>query len=233
VIGVGGQPPIEPPRSEPEKPGGHWFWGKIVTLILVAAALLEIIGHLWPTNPDKDKLPTPRPASVEAKSQPTTSAHNMAPENSNQTFNVTSNNQQGGITAGVVHIQPTVGMPRWGLTEGQLTTLANRMRPFGGPIDRGDLITCVLGDRDSTLFAQSLVAAFRGAGWTLSGSGYNQAVYSGLPQGVILKLRTQTSSPPGLQALVMTLRDSGIVPTGELDPNLADDRFQIIVGSRP
>ena len=107
------------------------------------------------------------------------------------------------------------------------------MSPFAQTDDRGDLITCVLGDPDSTKFAVHLVGAFRAAGWNLSGSGFNQAIFSGTPTGLIIKLHSQDSTPPGLQEFVMTLRESGIEPVGEIDTALPPDRFQIIVGGKP
>jgi len=147
---------------------------------------------------------------------------------------VVSVGQQGGITAGIVNLQPTVGMPLWGLTDSQLGGLRDRMRRFAEPtLDRGDLITCVMGDRDSILFAQNLVGAFRAAGWMLNGSGFNQAMFNGLPQGVIVKVRSQQANPPGLTEFAAAMREAGLPIAGQLDPNLAENRFQIIVGARP
>jgi hypothetical protein len=121
----------------------------------------------------------------------------------------------------------------WGLDAGHLALLSQRVAKYGSPRDRGDLITCILGDPDSTKFATNLVGAFRAAGWNLTGSGYSQAVFSGIVKGVVVKLHSKDSNPPGLNEFVATLRESGIEPTGEIDSNVPPDVFRIIIGMKP
>jgi len=130
-------------------------------------------------------------------------------------------------------VQQTQTVKPWNLSADQLVLLSRRVAPFATKLERGDLITCVLGDRDSTRFAESLVAAFRAAGWVLGGSGYNQAVYSGLPTGIVVKLHSKESAPPALGEFVATLREAGIEPSGLIDASVPENEFQIIVGARP
>ena len=107
------------------------------------------------------------------------------------------------------------------------------MSIFAKPEDRGDLITCVLGDPDSTRLAVKLVGAFRNGGWQLSGSGFSQAIFSGNPTSIIIKLNSQQSDPSGLREFVGILREAGIEPIGEIDTNIPPDHFRIIVGRKP
>lgn len=144
---------------------------------------------------------------------------------------VVSINQQGGITAGTVNLHS--GPPPWGMSADNLTKLTGRMRAYASSRDRGDLITSVMGDPESLRFGSALVTSFRNAGWNLSGSGLSQAMYSGPVEGVILLLKSKDSKPAGLDAFVATLREAGIEPTGELQPDMPDSDFRIVVGSRP
>jgi hypothetical protein len=146
---------------------------------------------------------------------------------------VVSVNQQGGITAKTVNIQPIIASPRWGLNEDHLRRLVNRMAPYAPSQDRGDLITCMLNDADSTRFALNLVAAFRSAGWTLGGSGYNQAVMMPPPTGIVVVLHSRESNPPGFLEFINTLREAGIEPIGNLDDHVPENNFKIIVGMKP
>ena len=146
---------------------------------------------------------------------------------------VVSVNQQGGITAKTVNIQPIIASPRWGLNEDHLRRLVNRMAPYAPSQDRGDLITCMLGDADSTRFALNLVAAFRSAGWTLGGSGYNQAIMMPPPTGIVVVLHSRESKPPGFLEFINTLREAGIEPIGNLDDHVPENNFKIIVGMKP
>lgn len=207
-----------------------------VAAVLIGAAVFGgawwLIGHEY----RKDHLtPEVRPATPpqgketpmdETKSQDT-------PKIETGPGSVVSVNQQGGITAKTVNIQPVIGQPRWGLNESQLNQLVNRMAPYATSRDRGDLITCMLGDAESTRFALNLVAAFRSAGWTLGGSGYNQSVFMPPPTGVVVVLHSREANPPGLNAFVGTLREAGIEPIGNLDDKVPENDFRVIVGMRP
>jgi hypothetical protein len=127
-----------------------------------------------------------------------------------------------------------VGKERtWGLTQEQLTLLTRRMAPFASTADRGNLITASMSDPDSTKFGFGLVAAFRAAGWVLAGSGLGRAMFSGPVAGVIVKIHSRESDPPGLRPFVATLREAGIEPVGEIDDKMPNERFEIIVGDKP
>ena len=120
----------------------------------------------------------------------------------------------------------------WGLTNEQLALLSRRMKPYAPLIDRGDLITAWASDPNSIKFAAGLVAAFRTAGWRLPGGGFNQAWFTGVPQGVIVKLHSKDDTVAALPEFVQTLREAGIEPTGEIDENVPAGDFRIIVGSK-
>lgn len=121
----------------------------------------------------------------------------------------------------------------WGLSKKQLEDLTHRMAPFAENVDRGDLISCVWGDPDSMRFAYNLVAAFRAAGWKLSGSGLNQNLYDVSPTGVVIVLNSRQANPPGLHEFLRTLREAGIRPIGQINPKIPVDRFEIVVGRKP
>ncbi len=121
----------------------------------------------------------------------------------------------------------------WGLNAEQLLALSRKMAPFAKLEERGDLITCVLGDPDSTRFATSLVAVFRAAGWKLPGSGFNQAVFSGTVEGVIIQLHSKEDKAFGLLEFVTSLREAGITPVGQIDDSVPSGEFRIVIGRRP
>jgi len=187
----------------------------------IANGMTEIRRFL-PTSAEVAPPPAARPKTKKAE----------LPEES-PVPRVPANESMGEISRGLADLRSLLIGQRWGLTAEQLITLSKRLSLYAMPKARGDLITCVLGDPDSTKFALSLVSAFRSAGWNLPGSGYNQAVFSGNPIGVIVKLNSRESKPAGLSEFVATLKESGIEPTGEVDSGVPSDEFQIILGRRP
>jgi len=134
------------------------------------------------------------------------------------------------IEKGISELKGLVAEQKWGLSAEQLISLSRRISVLHKPEDTGDLITCVLGDPDSTKFAVNLVGAFEVAGWRNS---LSQAIFSGNPTGIIIKLNSQQSDPPGLREFVGILREAGIEPTGEVDSKVPSDHFKIIVGRKP
>lgn len=138
------------------------------------------------------------------------------------------------IEKGITDLKRMIAGQTWGLNAEQLIKLSKRMTPFAKTEDRGDLIWCVLGDSDSTKFAVSLVAAFRTAGWQLKGYyGMNQALFPGNPTGIIIILNSKDANPAGVRELIITLRESGIEPTEEIDTDIPPNHFRIIVGRKP
>ncbi|HEV1995170.1 MAG TPA: hypothetical protein VGR03_12645 [Candidatus Acidoferrum sp.] len=138
-----------------------------------------------------------------------------------------------GLSKQLDDIKSMLAGQRWGLNAEQLVSLARRMTPYAPEKERGDLITCILGDPDSIKFATSLVAALRSAGWKLPGSGFGQAVFSGDVEGVVIKLNSTADKPPGLFDFVTSLREAGINPVGLVDPKVPPNEFQIIIGRKP
>jgi hypothetical protein len=108
-----------------------------------------------------------------------------------------------------------------------------RMKFYASDKPRGDLITCVLGNPDSTKFAFQLVKAFRDAGWNLPGSGTNQAIFSGPVTGIIIKVHSAESRPLGFSEFIQSMREAGIEPTGEINESIPESEFQMIVGAKP
>lgn len=142
----------------------------------------------------------------------------------------------GKIASEVVKIMPkglAQVQSRWGLSDEQLALLSRRVAPYAPAKERGDLITCSLGDPSTTRFASGLVAAFRNGGWKLPGSGFNQAVFGAPIEGVFVKLHSKDDHVPALTEFVSTLREAGIEPRGEIDESIPAGDFQIVVGAKP
>lgn len=155
-----------------------------------------------------------------------------SPQETQKTEETTKSLQN--IEQGITELKKRMGPQTWGLSAEQLVRLSRRIAPYTHPEeDRGDLITCVLGDAESTQFAVNLVAAFRSAGWNLPGSGFSQGIFSGNPVGLFVKIHSEDSRPPGLSELVVTLREAGIEPQGIVEASVPDDRFQIVIGHKP
>jgi hypothetical protein len=194
--------------------------GAVADAVVIKMSPQKTIGTVKISSNSKtaNNLPPPAPPEPVTSKENKTANEKPAPED---------------IVKGLEDIKKLIVGQRWGLTEGQLADLSRKMAPYASNRDRGDLITCILGDPDSTKFALALVAAFRNAGWNLTGSGYNQAVFSGAAEGIILKVHSKESSPSGLLELVTTLRQAGIEPIGELDDKVPSQEFQIIVGRKP
>lgn len=123
--------------------------------------------------------------------------------------------------------------PRWDMTEDALGALVERMRPFASARERGDLITCVLGDPASTTFAATLVNVFRAAGWTLPGSGFNQGVFSSPIFAILIQIHSEGSRPPGFVELHNALQASRLEVFAEVKPEIPDGEFRVLVGSPP
>jgi hypothetical protein len=128
-----------------------------------------------------------------------------------------------------------VNQTPWGMTDEQLAKLTERISiyaPFSS--ERGGTVTAVLGDADSLKFAERLAAAFKAAHWKgFQGTGFAQAVFNKPVEGIIINLRDKEDQPAGLSEFVQTLRESGIEPTGNINPEVPKDDFWITVGSRP
>lgn len=148
---------------------------------------------------------------------------------------VFSKNQSGGITANNVFINPHPPPQKiWGLNDKQLALLTQRMSPYAQSDEKGDFITCLMNNPDSTKFATSLAAAFRSAGWTIPGrDGFASALFHGAPVGIIVTIHSKDARPSGLKEFLATLKEADIDYKWQADQSLPPDRFKIIVGHRP
>jgi hypothetical protein len=119
------------------------------------------------------------------------------------------------------------------LSEPQKKLLIEEMSKWIGT-NGADLITCILGDPESTALALDFVDVFRRAGWNLPGSGFIQALFSGLPRGVIIKIHSREEAElPQVKRLTEALFRVGLERSGEIDPAVRPGEFQIIFGVRP
>ncbi|MFH1185446.1 MAG: hypothetical protein V1755_10475 [Chloroflexota bacterium] len=123
--------------------------------------------------------------------------------------------------------------PTWGLDARFLELLSRRIAHYPQIQQERDMINSVMGDPDSTRFAAGLVTAFRQAGWTMTGSGFSQSVFSSPIEGVLMKVKQLDPMPPVLVEVINTLREAGIQPHGVIDDTLGPGEFEIVVGSRP
>jgi hypothetical protein len=156
-------------------------------------------------------------------------------------------NAQNGIGAiGSTVINPQVYnygyMPKT-LSNEQAENIVELMRPLNDGTDRGDLITSQLGDTNSLEVALQLVKIFRTAGWNLSGSGYNQAVYSNPPEPLLILVHSaastpdgkvdNTSLPSGIPEFGKILHSAGVNVGISVDASIPPGKFRIIVGIKP
>lgn len=122
------------------------------------------------------------------------------------------------------------GKPKWDMTDAQLSSLTKNIQPFAKYINRGNLITCIMGDTDGTLFAEKISNALKRAG--ADKVEYVQAAYvRGLPTGIIILLHTVESRPPGFTVLVQALNDAGITPIAQPDEKTPENEFAVIIGT--
>jgi hypothetical protein len=158
---------------------------------------------------------------------------------------VNAPNGIGGI--GGTYVNPQVnnfGYMQKTLNADQMTAISALMRPFADGTDRGNLITCQLGDSNSCTVAMQLVKIFRNAGWILPGSGYSQAVMTEAPEPLLISVHAKptlagekvTSSaglPPGAYELANALNAVGMNVQFSIDASLSTTEFRIIVGTHP
>ena len=89
------------------------------------------------------------------------------------------------------------------------------------------------GDSDGCRFALSLDRAFQAAGWCRDGSGFSQSVYDGdrPPDGVIVTVHS--AQVPSVDRFLMTLRETGISPSVQVDEKVPAGELRVIIGSKP
>jgi hypothetical protein len=122
-------------------------------------------------------------------------------------------------------------MTAWGIPQDDFNTLSDELAKFGTPYERDDLIVVTRDGDLAANLAGYLANAFRKAGWNVPGGAIRKI--DGSHVGVIIVAKSRKTSPPGAGPLIAFLKRYGIQPKLKENPRLADDRFQIIVGSRP
>jgi hypothetical protein len=143
------------------------------------------------------------------------------------------------IDNGVVRIERGIGEIQTSIRPRRLSdqdkhVLAMALAPFKRNGDR--LITALMNDVESVTYAMDFMEAFRAAGWqfTGTGNGPNQAMFSGVPRGIIVIAQTRDDfNLPELQALGAALQQIGVRPSAETDPKMAPGEFRIVVGAKP
>jgi hypothetical protein len=121
----------------------------------------------------------------------------------------------------------------WGLTPVQLEQLSTNISKYAAMRDgRGNRVLYIVGDADSSRFAFNLFAAFSSAGWAI-GSGPVPGIPHSFVAGVIVKVRSVQSHPPGLQEVVDALGRAGIDTMGQTDESIPDNHFDVYIGMRP
>lgn len=147
--------------------------------------------------------------------QPTLSTtHNTAIYGSN----ITTINQMGGQAA---HSITNIGPQPRVLSGAAANEIARSIRDFSPQAVK---VTALMGDPESYQFADVLQGILRQAGWECDG--INQAVFSGLPRGVILKMSEKSPSMVALGEALLRVR---ISCHGELDAKATTP--DVIVGS--
>jgi hypothetical protein len=117
------------------------------------------------------------------------------------------------------------------LSSEQKKVLIQSLSPFkGNSVD----IICLIGDSESFRYAEDFVSVFRAAGWDAgANTGINQAVFSGVPEGVMVKVVSEAEThTPILEAFGKGLSMIGIRAVGIFAPG-AKKPFELIVGRKP
>ena len=205
-----------------------------------------------PSSPAPAKAPAPTQPRVAKKAKhelPFLPGPQLKPEAASAppATQQTVNAPNGIGTIGGTLVNPQVNnfgyMPKK-LTGDQMENISALMRPWAREDPDGNLITCQLGNAESCTVAIQLVKAFRGAGWTLGGTGYSQALMSEAPEPVLIFIKADTLSndqpivsgaglPPGAYELARALTESGLSVSFARDTKMLPSQFRIVVGTRP
>lgn len=92
-------------------------------------------------------------------------------------------------------------------------------------------LTAPLGNPEAISFANYLESLFKAAGWT--SRGLSQAVFTGIPVGVILRVPSKEKLHPCIGTLQQTFAELGIEAPGEIVPGTSVDEIDIVVGHKP
>jgi hypothetical protein len=184
-------------------------------------------------EPESQKQPEHAPTAKRSEPHSTPMVPTKEKDKMSDTpkINQTMMNSPGGLQVGR-DLNVNVNAARR-LAEAQKQFLIGEMSKSVGTNGSG-LITCIMGDPESTTLALDFVDVFRRAGWALPGSGFNQALFSGLPRGVIVKIHSREDTElPQIKRLIESMFRLGLQRSGEIDPNVPSGEFQLIIGARP
>lgn len=95
-------------------------------------------------------------------------------------------------------------------------------------------ITCIMGDGEGNAFATEIDGLLKAAGWTVTGGGVTQAVYSGgNPRGAGILVRNASTAPAYAATLQQAFQEIGLpVPAAEV-PDLPEGIVKLVVGNKP
>ncbi len=114
------------------------------------------------------------------------------------------------------------------LTPEQRGQLVKALR--SGPRGPVDTIS-VLGDAESHAFAIELDTLLKEAGWVTGG--VSQAVFSGNPTGLIIKVHSKETVPPHAVPLQRALNSIGVSVAAEADSKIPAQSLALVIGRRP
>lgn len=152
TVNNGGPPPL----PEPPQPWWKSTWAWISGAVIVIAACVEILKYFgiapW--------------------------EHHMSDKD---TINVTSYNQQGGITAHTV----TIGSQPRSLANPNATELKEQILKEL-PRDKPITVLCLMGDAEGFRFAAEIHAFLKANGFKLTENGISQGVFNPPPKGLAI-----------------------------------------------
>jgi hypothetical protein len=172
--------------------------GGIVSMIVAAKFWSDAVAPKSPPaaeappapKPPQDPPTAPASTPVAPNSQPP-----MPSNNSGQNFNVTSNNQTGGITAGIVNMGP---QPR-SFDGTQAFQLASALKPFAGQ----KIQFCVqTSSEEITKLADGIYAGLKEAGLVIDVRAFGMYIDSPPVRNISVRIHDKDKTPPLAQALL-------------------------------
>lgn len=182
----------------------HHIWG--IWLTVGAFCLVAIVIGIVLTKNGNENAAESHPSPIV----------NIAPQ-AQQTFNVMSNNQQSGITAGIVNIAPQERH----LLDSQKQILIDRLKPFKGSKDL--LIRYNTNSLGSNDFAEEIISS-------INESGLIPEITTGVVLGpkidinIAILCDAKSAIPPLADALMSALRNSNIEARGVLISDWPEDK---------
>jgi len=120
--------------------------------------------------------------------------------------------------------------PRHLVSDQESTIIGALSGEPNGPV----AILTVLGDGEALDFANEIDRVFKAAGWTVTGGGVSQAVFSGsAPIGFGIVVRNALSAPPYAARIQRAFFSIGIPLGGAENAKLPETTVEIVVGRKP